>query len=133
RLRGRGAAGRVPGRRAGAGARSRPRPGLRPPRHGAQGVLQRAGAGVLAVLRRRVAGLHRGAVVMARGHSGAAIAVAAVSLAGPLLALVALHRGAQLSLERVLDSRLRAAGESAALLLSGRAPDAEVLRALMRA
>ncbi|HEY8206897.1 MAG TPA: HAMP domain-containing sensor histidine kinase [Myxococcaceae bacterium] len=63
---------------------------------------------------------------------GWAIAVAALSLAGPLAATFGLWRGAQLSLERVLDARLRGAGESAALLLQDRPPGDEQLQALMR-
>ncbi|HVE87910.1 MAG TPA: HAMP domain-containing sensor histidine kinase [Myxococcales bacterium] len=62
-----------------------------------------------------------------------AIGVAALSLVGPLAAMFALWRGAQLSLERVLDARLRGAGESAALLLQERAEATQAtLPALMR-
>jgi len=64
---------------------------------------------------------------------GWAIAVGALALAGPLAAMFALWRGAQLSLEQVLDARLRGAGESAALLLEDRPPAPEALRSLMAA
>jgi signal transduction histidine kinase len=61
------------------------------------------------------------------------LAVAALSLLAPLGATVALWRGALLSLEQVIDARLKGAGESAALLLQGRTPDPAALAALMRA
>lgn len=64
---------------------------------------------------------------------GWTIAVAALALAGPLVAMFALWRGAQLSLERVLDARLKGAGESAALLLEDRPAGGEALRSLMAA
>jgi len=64
---------------------------------------------------------------------GWAIAAGALALAGPLVAMFALWRGAQLSLEQVLDARLRGAGESAALLLEDRPPGPEPLRSLMAA
>lgn len=61
------------------------------------------------------------------------LAVAALSLLGPLVAMFALWRGALLSLERVIDARLLGAGESAALLLQDRPADPAALAALMRA
>ena len=63
---------------------------------------------------------------------GLGIGVAALSLVAPLAAMVALWRGAQLSLERVLDGRLRGAGESAALLLQDHPPGQATLLSLMR-
>ncbi|GEJ59122.1 sensor histidine kinase [Anaeromyxobacter diazotrophicus] len=62
----------------------------------------------------------------------APLAAAAIALAGALAATFALHRTAAAALDRVLEERLRGAGETAAELLA-RGGDAETLRGVMRA
>lgn len=57
--------------------------------------------------------------------------LAALGLLGAVAATLFLHRAAQGALDRVLDERLRAAGESAALLLGPPQPGSTRLRALM--
>ncbi len=59
--------------------------------------------------------------------------LAALGLAGAVAATLFLHRAAESALDRVLDERLRAAGESAALLLRASQPGSQRLRALMSA
>ncbi|HUJ25818.1 MAG TPA: ATP-binding protein [Myxococcales bacterium] len=59
--------------------------------------------------------------------------LAGLGLAGAVGATLFLHRSAQGALDRVLDERLRAAGESAALLLGPPQPGSPRLRALMNA
>lgn len=54
-----------------------------------------------------------------------------LALAGALAASLALYRAADAALDRVLDERLRGAGEAAAGLLAGAPPDPARLRALM--
>jgi two-component system, OmpR family, sensor kinase len=61
------------------------------------------------------------------------IAAALLGLVGALAATLALHRAAIATLDRVLDERLRGAGESAAALLAETAPTGDGLRAVMRA
>jgi two-component system OmpR family sensor kinase len=61
------------------------------------------------------------------------IAAALLGLAGSLGATFALHRAAGTALDRVLEERLRGAGETAAELLGGTAPSSQRLRALMEA
>lgn len=61
------------------------------------------------------------------------IAAALLGLAGSLGATFALHRAAGTALDRVLEERLRGAGETAAELLAGTAPTSRRLRALMEA
>jgi signal transduction histidine kinase len=61
------------------------------------------------------------------------LAAAALLLAGSLGATLFLYRAASTALDRVLDERLRGAGESAAELLSGAQPSADRLAALMKA
>jgi signal transduction histidine kinase len=56
-----------------------------------------------------------------------------IGLAGALAATLALHRSAVAALDRVLEERLRGAGETAAELLGGALPDAAALRATMEA
>jgi signal transduction histidine kinase len=56
-----------------------------------------------------------------------------IALAGALAATFALHRAAAAALDRVLEERLRGAGETAAELLGGAAPDPAALRATMDA
>jgi signal transduction histidine kinase len=56
-----------------------------------------------------------------------------IGLAGALGATLALHRAATAALDRVLEERLRGAGETAARLLGGAAPDPAALRATMEA
>jgi signal transduction histidine kinase len=64
----------------------------------------------------------------------AAPALAALlGLAGSLGATLYLHRAAGAALDRVLEERLRGAGETAAGLLGRGAPDAAALRAIMAA
>jgi two-component system, OmpR family, sensor kinase len=58
---------------------------------------------------------------------------AVLGLSGALGAALVLYRAGAHALEEVLSARLRAAGESAALLAGGRAPSAAELRALMEA
>lgn len=58
---------------------------------------------------------------------------ALLGLAGSLGATFFLYRAAGRALAQVLDERLRGAGETAALLLTGAAPDPARLRALMTA
>ncbi len=62
----------------------------------------------------------------------APMVAAAVALAGSLAATLALHHAAAIALDRVLEERLRGAGETAAKLLA-RGADAETLRAVMKA
>lgn len=59
--------------------------------------------------------------------------LAALGLASAAAATLFLHRAAESALDRVLDERLRAAGESAALLLGEQQPGSRRLRALMEA
>jgi two-component system OmpR family sensor kinase len=59
--------------------------------------------------------------------------LALLGLAGAVAATLFLHRAAESALDRVLDERLRAAGESAALLLGEPQPGSQRLRALMNA
>ena len=54
-----------------------------------------------------------------------------LALAGALTATLWLYRAADVALDRVLDERLRGAGEAAAGLLAGAEPDGARLRALM--
>jgi signal transduction histidine kinase len=61
------------------------------------------------------------------------LVAALVGLAGALAATLALHRAAAAALDRVLEERLRGAGETAAALLDGRTPSAEALREIMEA
>jgi hypothetical protein len=63
----------------------------------------------------------------------APLLAALLGLAGSLGATLFLYRAAGRALEQVLDERLRGAGGTAALLLSGSAPDPARLRALMTA
>jgi signal transduction histidine kinase len=56
-----------------------------------------------------------------------------IGLAGALGATHSLHRAAATALDRVLEERLRGAGETAAELLGGAAPDPAALRATMTA
>ncbi len=63
----------------------------------------------------------------------APLLLAALGLAGALAATLFLHRAAEGALDRVLDERLRAAGESAALLLGAPQPGSRRLKALMDA
>ena len=56
-----------------------------------------------------------------------------IGLAGSLAATHSLHRAAAAALDRVLEERLRGAGETAAELLGGAAPDPAALRATMDA
>jgi two-component system OmpR family sensor kinase len=56
-----------------------------------------------------------------------------IGLAGALGATLALHRAAAAALDRVLEERLRGAGDTAAELLGGAAPDPAALRATMAA
>ncbi len=62
-----------------------------------------------------------------------ALLLAALGLVGAAAATLFLHRAAESALDRVLDERLRAAGESAALLLGAPQPGSHRLRALMEA
>ncbi len=59
--------------------------------------------------------------------------LAALGLAGAVAATLFLHRAAESAVDGVLDERLRAAGESAALLLGAPDPGSQRLRALMNA
>ena len=59
------------------------------------------------------------------------VAAAALGLLGSLAATLFLYSAAAHALDRVLDERLRGAGESAAELLEGSLPDGARLRALM--
>jgi two-component system OmpR family sensor kinase len=61
------------------------------------------------------------------------VAAGAIGLAGALAATLALHGAAAAALDRVLEERLRGAGETAARLLGGPAPDPAALRATMDA
>jgi signal transduction histidine kinase len=63
----------------------------------------------------------------------APLLAAALGLAGCLAATLFVLRSAETILSRVLDERLRGAGQSAALLLAGARPDGRRLRALMDA
>ncbi len=63
----------------------------------------------------------------------APIAAALIALAGSLAATLSLHRAASAALDRVLEERLRGAGETAAQLLGTRAPTSAGLRAIMDA
>lgn len=63
----------------------------------------------------------------------APIALALIGLAGSLAATLALHRSASDALDRVLEERLRGAGETAARLMGDRPPGAARLRAIMEA
>lgn len=63
----------------------------------------------------------------------APLAAGAIGLAGALAATLSLHGVAAGALDRVLEERLRGAGETAARLLGGPAPDPEALRATMEA
>ncbi len=63
----------------------------------------------------------------------APIALALIGLAGSLAATLSLHRAASGALDRVLEERLRGAGETAAQLIGDRPPTAERLRAIMDA
>lgn len=58
------------------------------------------------------------------------VLVAALSLAGSLVATFFLYRAAESALDRVLEERLRAAGESAALLIGALSPKSVDLRAV---
>jgi signal transduction histidine kinase len=60
------------------------------------------------------------------------VVAAALGLAGSLAVSLFLFRAADGALDRVLDERLRAAGESAALLLASQVATSEHLRALMQ-
>jgi two-component system, OmpR family, sensor kinase len=66
-------------------------------------------------------------------RAGLALAAALVGLVGSLAATLSLHRSAAGALERVLEERLRGAGETAAELLARTPPDRASLRALMTA
>jgi two-component system, OmpR family, sensor kinase len=70
-----------------------------------------------------------------RGRIFAPLVAAAIGLAGALGATLSLHHAAARAVDRVLEERLRGAGESAAALLVGGdvALDGERLRAVMRA
>ena len=59
------------------------------------------------------------------------LSAALLGLAGALGAALVLYRAGTGALEEVLGARLRAAGESAALLAAGHPPTAAQLRALM--
>lgn len=61
------------------------------------------------------------------------LAVAAVGLCGSLAAALFLYRAASGALDQALDARLKGAGESAALLMSGALPSPEGLQKLMAA
>jgi signal transduction histidine kinase len=61
------------------------------------------------------------------------VLAAALGLAGSLLVTLFLFHAAQGALDKVLEERLRGAGESAALLLGATPASSEQLRALMRA
>jgi signal transduction histidine kinase len=63
----------------------------------------------------------------------APIAAGLIGLAGALAATLSLHRAAAAALDRVLEERLRGAGDTAAELLSAGAADAAALRATMAA
>lgn len=63
----------------------------------------------------------------------APIVAALIGLAGALGATLALYRAGGAALDRVLEERLRGAGETAAELLGGAAPDRAALRATMDA
>jgi signal transduction histidine kinase len=63
----------------------------------------------------------------------APIVAGLIGLAGALGATLALHRAAAAALDRVLEERLRGAGDTAARLLGGAAPDPAALRATMEA
>ena len=63
----------------------------------------------------------------------AALLVTLLALAGALGSTLFLHRAASAALDRVLEERLRGAGETAAQLLAGRRPQPAELRALMAA
>jgi signal transduction histidine kinase len=62
----------------------------------------------------------------------APVAAAVIGLAASLAATLHLHRSAAAALDRVLEERLRGAGETAAELVSGAPPAPEPLRAIMR-
>lgn len=66
-------------------------------------------------------------------RAAAPIAAALLGLAGSLAATLALHHAASAALDRVLEERLRGAGETAALLLGDVDPAAARLRAIMDA
>jgi signal transduction histidine kinase len=68
-----------------------------------------------------------------RSILAAPLAAAVMGLAASAAVTFALHRDATAALDRVLAERLHGAGESAALLLSGKSPSPEALRDLMRA
>jgi signal transduction histidine kinase len=61
------------------------------------------------------------------------LVAAAFGLAGALAATLSLHHAAKGALDRVLEERLRGAGEAAAALFGDLEPDANRLRAIMRA
>jgi two-component system, OmpR family, sensor kinase len=61
------------------------------------------------------------------------IAAALLGLAGSLVAMLALHRTASAALDRVLEERLRGAGETAAELLGGAVATPQRLRGVMAA
>ncbi len=63
----------------------------------------------------------------------APIVAALIGLAGALGATLALYRAGAAALDRVLEERLRGAGETAAELLGGATPDRAALRATMDA
>ena len=63
----------------------------------------------------------------------APIVAALIGLAGALGATLALYRAGAAALDRVLEERLRGAGETAAKLLGGATPDRAALRATMDA
>ncbi len=66
-------------------------------------------------------------------RAAAPLAFALLGLAGSLAATLALHRAAGAALDRVLEERLRGAGETAASLLEAERPTDARLRALMEA
>lgn len=68
---------------------------------------------------------------MARALAPAVAAL--IGLAGAIGATLALHRAGVAALDRVLEERLRGAGETAAELLGGASPDPAALRATMAA
>lgn len=70
---------------------------------------------------------------MNRGRLLAPLVAAAIGLAGALAATLSLYHAAAGAMDRVLEERLRGAGESAAALLGRGQASSPVLRAVMRA
>ena len=68
-----------------------------------------------------------------RSRALAPTAAALIGLAGSLAATLFLYRAAAAALERVLEERLRGAGETAAELFARRDPSGDALRAVMTA